>query len=297
MGCNSPLTAYKAQGGKIVFKQKEGYYDLPLQLACGRCRGCRLRRTRDWAIRALHEAQMHDKNCFLTLTYNETHLPENHGLNVKHWQDFAKRIRKKRGPFRFLHCGEYGEQKLRPHYHACVFGHNWDDDRIPTRSQNGHPYWISAELTQAWPWGFHTIGELCFDTAAYVASYCFKQLSGDLVDKRNERLDPETGETWQVKPEYATMSRRPGLGRTWFDKYASDLYPHDFAVVNGQKFRPPKYYDQQLQKINPQLWEKIATKRQQHIREKPQELTPERMQVKEQIIQAKWQAKNTKKLA
>jgi len=297
MGCNSPLTAYKGPGGKITFKAKEGYYDLPLQLACGRCRGCRLRRTRDWAIRAVHEAQMHEQNCFLTLTYNDKHLPEDHGLNVKHWQDFAKRLRKT-GKFRYLHCGEYGEDKLRPHYHACIFGRNFHKDSIPTRSQNGHPYWISAEIADAWEWGFHTIGELCFDTAAYVASYVFKQINGDLVETKNTRVDPTTGETWTVTPEYATMSRNKGLGHSWFEKYASDLYPHDFAVVNGQKFRPPKYYDQQLEKTQPELWKKIAKARQEHVRKQPEELTPERLQVKETIIQAKWQAKaHTKNLA
>jgi len=267
--CNSPLTAWRAPGGKITFEQKKGYYDLPLEIACGQCRGCRLRRTRDWAIRAIHEGQMHERNSFVTLTYNDENLPEDHGLNVKHWQDFATRLRKKMGPFRFLHCGEYGDDNLRPHYHACLFGHDFTQDSVPYGNPDGHALQLSQTLHDLWGKGFVTIGELTFDSAAYVASYVFKKLNGKTRVERYTRTDTSTGEQWDVAPEYATMSRRPGLGATWFEKYQSDVYPADVAIAKGQKFRPPKYYDGLLAEQNPQLWEKMQEKRAKHVKKNP----------------------------
>lgn len=227
---------------------------------------------------------MHSRNSFITLTYNQEHLPEDQGLNVKHWQDFAKRLRKKLGPFRFIHCGEYGDRSLRPHYHACIFGLNFREDRKPFGNSSGHPLYTSQTLSDAWKWGYCTIGELTFDSAAYVASYCFKKANGKTAEARYTRLDTSTGEQWAVQPEYATMSRNKGLGQTWFDKYASDIYPHDFAIAKGQKFRPPKFYDRLLEKQNPTLWEEIQARRKTHVRSNPQELTAPRLEVKEEIL-------------
>ncbi len=283
MACYKPLKAYRAPNGKIAFNSREGYSDRPLSLKCGQCIGCRLDRTRGWAIRAVHEAQMHTQNAFLTLTYNNQNLPEDHGLNVTHWQKFAKRLRKKKGSFRFLHCGEYGDQSLRPHYHACIFGLDFSEDRVPFQKNQGHTLHISAELQNLWPHGFATIGELTFDSAAYTAAYCLKKATGQTTDQRYERVDPETGETWNVKPDYATMSLKPGLGRTWFEKYADDVYPEDVVILKGSKFRPPKYYDQLLQKERPELHEKMLQKRRSKVRASSTDHTEERLQVREQV--------------
>lgn len=287
MGCNAPLTAYKTPDGAITFNNKLGYYDRPLKLACGQCRGCRLRRTRDWAIRAIHESQMHKRSSFITLTYRDEDLPEDHGLVLKHWQNFAKKLRRQDGPFRFLHCGEYGDQSFRPHYHALIFGHNFHEDRVPINNNSGHPLYASSSLALLWPWGFSSIGEVAFDSAAYVASYVFKKKNGEQAEKINERLDITTGELWSVPSPYATMSRRPGLGTSWFHKYKGDLYPHDFAVAKGQKFRPPKFYDQLLQKEDPKMWEEIQNRRRHHVRSNPTELEPQKLDIKEETLRRK----------
>ena len=290
MACYKPLKAYRSAEGKIVFDSKKGYADRPLSLKCGQCIGCRLDRTRGWAIRAVHEAQMHPKNSFITLTYNEKNLP-NDGeegqppsgtLVVKHWQDFAKKLRKKMGPFRFLHCGEYGENGLRPHYHACIFGLDFAEDRKPWGK-----LFTSEELEGTWDKGFVTIGELTFDSAAYVAAYCLKKASGDNADARYLRVDPETGECWDVKPDYATMSLKPGLGKKWFEKYAGDVYPDDYVVLKGTKFRPPKYYDLLLEENDPDLLEKMKEKRRKMVRAKAQDITEERLDVRETVTWAK----------
>ncbi len=266
---------------------------MPLKLKCGQCIGCRLDRTRGWAIRAVHEAQMHEQNSFVTLTYNDQCLPSDHSLDVKHWQGFAKRLRKNKGPFRYLHCGEYGDENGRPHYHACIFGLDFSEDRIPFTQK----LYISAELQRLWPHGFATIGNLTFDSAAYVAAYALKKATGQNADERYERVDPSTGECWAVKPDYATMSLKPGLGKSWFDKFTSDVYPDDFVVLKGQKFRPPQYYDRLLEKENPQLYTKMLLKRRQHVNDKPEDHTDTKLQVKEKITWAKLQTfgnRNTK---
>ena len=142
-----------------------------------------------------------------------------------------------------------------------------------------------------WGKGFVTIGDLTFDSAAYVASYTMKKANlptsknPEVLERqrttyrRYERTDTETGETWNVKPEYATMSRRPGLGSSWFEKYKGDIYPHDFAIGNGQKFRPPKYYDTLLEQEDKPKFQEIQETRRRHINQKPEEQTPERRDV------------------
>lgn len=297
LGCNAPLRAYKTPEGAITFDATRGYYDRPLRLACGQCRGCRLRRTRDWAIRAVHESQMHARNSFVTLTYNNEHLPEDQSVDVEHWQKFAKRVRKEYGPFRFLHCGEYGEKTLRPHYHAVIFGLNFHEDRAKIGNPSGHPLYASPTLARLWPWGFSAIGDVTFDSAAYVASYTFKKTKGPAEEAQNQRIDTSTGEVWSVKSPYATMSRNKGLGTTWFEKYRGDLYPHDYAIAKGQKFRPPKFYDRMLEKSDPDLWEEIKEKRKVHVLQSPQELSQARQDTKEEVLRRKAKLYSTRNLS
>jgi len=308
LGCTSPLKAYKAPGGGIAFDPRRGYFDRHLELPCGQCISCRLAKTREWAIRCVHEAQTHEKNSFITLTYNEDNLPENNSVDVKHWQVFAAKLRRQMGPFRFLHCGEYGDENNRPHYHACLFGIDFADDRVVITQKDGHILWQSPQLEKLWGLGFATIGPLNFDTAAYCASYTQKKVRGPkihdqenktqkrinyesdslrLVAKAYQRVDPDTGEITTVKPEYATMSRRPGLGAKWFEKYLSDVYPDDYVVMKGKKFRPPKYYDQLLEKKNPMLMEKIKLQRRKKSNEHPEEQTDKRRQIQNQVLKAK----------
>ena len=246
--CFTPIAAYKGPGG-IKFDSKRGYADMPLKLNCGQCLGCRLERKRSWAIRCMHERQMHSQNCFITLTYDNEHLPEDRGLHVSHWQKFAKRLRKKHGKFRYMHCGEYGEKTLRPHYHALLFGLDFDDTVELQQTDQDFPLRVSASLSKLWKNGFHTIGDITFDSAAYVASYCAKKYTGKKAETEYERVDPETGECWDVAPEYATMSRRPGLGSKWIEKYEGDVYPDNFVIMKGQKWKPPDFYDKKLEKV------------------------------------------------
>lgn len=253
-----------------------------------------MERKRSWAIRCVHEAQMHEKNCFLTLTYDDEHLPEDRSLVVSDWQKFAKRVRKKHGPFRFMHCGEYGEEGLRPHYHALIFGLDFAEDSVPILRAEKHPLRISESVQKLWGLGFHTIGEVSFDSAAYVASYVTKQVTGRKAVEWGayERVDPETGEYWEVAKEYATMSRRPGLGTSWFEKYCGDVYPDNFVVMKGQKFKPPSFYDGLLEQRDKVLHKRMLEQRKSVVRKDGWNMTDERLEVREKCSLAQMRKKD-----
>ena len=139
MPCYSPLTAYKGKStdsGKMClsFKRSEGLFGSfsAINLPCGQCIGCRLERSRQWAVRCMHEASLHDENSFLTLTYSDENLPPGGSLHLPDFQNFMKRLRKSIAPkrVRFYHCGEYGDILSRPHYHALLFGYDFDDRKF-----------------------------------------------------------------------------------------------------------------------------------------------------------------------
>ncbi len=280
MVCFSPLKAYRAHGGGIAFSSKKGFSDRPFELACGQCQGCRLERSRQWALRCVHEAQMHERNCFLTLTYDQVHLPVDGSLHVEDWQKFAKRLRKRCGPFRYFHCGEYGELNSRPHYHACVFGMDFGRDRVPVKRERGKTLYTSEVLSETWGLGFATVGSLTWQSAAYVARYVMKKATGPLADMKYTGVDEETGEMVSVKPEYVTMSRRPGVGSKWFEQFASDVYPSDEVVHEGKRYRPPRFYDSKLPR---EELEVLKRRRRSSVARFAKDLTPERLRVREKV--------------
>lgn len=184
MPCFHPIKAYPgreraASGGyKYVFNAKDalienggGHREFP----CQKCIGCRIDRSRDWAIRAVHEASMHDTNCFLTLTYEDKHLPPDYSLDLTAYQQFLKRLRSHIGsPIKFFGCGEYGDLEQRPHYHFLIFGWRPSDLKLHTE-KNGVKTYTSEKLSGLWPYGFNTVGELTYQTAAYCARYVLKK--------------------------------------------------------------------------------------------------------------------------
>nr|UXQ87948.1 MAG: replication initiation protein [Microvirus sp.] len=289
MPCFHPIEAHRSLAGEIKFSPARLVSDVPLVLACGQCTGCRLERSRQWAVRITHEAKMHKKNCFLTLTYDDDHLPSDRSLDVTHWQKFAKRVRKKHGPFRFYHCGEYGDKNGRAHYHAAVFGLDFSFDRKTTKiSDQGHQLYESATVKQLWPNGLHVIGDLTFQSAAYIARYVTKKVTGQgALDHYTTQIDIDTGEVHSLKPPYSTMSRRPGIGATWLKKFHSDVYPSDEVISNGVPARPPKFYDAQLEKHRPELFAAIKHQRKKAGEKHQSNNTPDRLRVRETVMEAR----------
>lgn len=295
MPCYSPVLAHKTETGDVTFSAKGqiGGGLAPFKLPCGQCIGCRLTKKRNWAIRCMHEAQMHEENAFITLTYEDNHLPADRGLRLEHWQKFAKRLRKRIGPFRFFHCGEYGTKNLRPHYHALIFGESFGKDSVPLErspfqtSAPQHQLRVSPLLQETWPYGFHTVGAVTFDSAAYCASYTTKKINGPGERFVNERCDPDTGEVFDVRPEYATMSRRPGIGASWFEKYVDDVYPSNQIIMKGQPFPPPPYYDNLLKQSDPELLEEMKHQRYLQLEGQQWNQTPARLNTRARVQTAK----------
>lgn len=268
MTCFHPLTAYREQNGAIVFH--DNGKGEPIEIPCKQCWGCRLEYSREWALRCVHEASLHEDNCFITLTYNPENLPPDGSLRKSDFQKFIKRLRKNTGAkIRYYHCGEYGDKNNRPHYHAILFGFNFTDWIYLFDSPAGVPIYTSPTLEKIWQKGFVTVGTVTFESAAYVARYVMKKLNGKLKNQVNpktdlkhyERYNDFTGEITSVIPEYSTMSRgrRPdgGIGHRWISKYKSDCYPKDFTTVNGMRVKPPKAYDRYLKEIDPEMYDDI----------------------------------------
>lgn len=293
MPCYSPLKAYRAKhvnpSGKrgIVFNVSDGYRDRPVEVPCGQCIGCRLEKSRQWAMRCVHEASLYEDNCFITLTYSPEHLPTDGGLVKAHFQKFMKRLRRNHAgrKIRYFHCGEYGEENLRPHYHACLFNFDFKDKVIFKTQDSGNIY-TSDSLNTYWGMGFTTVGDVTFDSAAYVARYVMKKVTGDKKEQAYQRTDPGTGEIHNVIPEYTTMSRRPGIAREWYEKYREDCYPSDTVILNGKKMQPPKYYDNILEKQDEEELRKTKIGRRKRAIKRKDENTTERLLVREKVKKA-----------
>lgn len=288
MACYHPIQAYRSrsgltQGGKawpIVFSPKDGYIDLPIKVPCGQCIGCRLERSRQWAVRCLHESQLHENNCFITLTYNSSNLPSDGSLNKRDITCFLKRLRKRFGPkIRFFQCGEYGSLFSRPHHHAILFNFDFPD-KVLWSTNHGTALYRSAILEELWPFGFCTVGNVTFESAAYVARYITKKITGkNAADHYGERL-----------PEFITMSRRPGIARDWFEKYCDDVYPKDEVVVrHGLICKPPRYYDKIFDLTNADLLIKIKAKRTQKAKLNCENNSYERLDVRERVQKARFE--------
>lgn len=237
----------------------------------------------------MHETKTSQAACFVTLTYDDKHLPDDENLSLAAWRLFAKRFRKRIGPFRYYHCGEYGENTGRPHYHACIWGHDFAHDRkLYTQTKFG-PLWTSPTLEATWGLGFATLGQITFRSAAYVARYCMKRpTKGTAVPKGH--VDLETGEIGR-EPEYATMSRRPGIGTKWLERFQSDVYPSDEVIVDGRSTRPPKFYDGQLELTDPTLFAQLKAKRVAKAQSKREHQTSSRLLAAEKNLNARLKLK------
>ncbi len=245
-----------------------------------------------WSMRIMHQVQMSADSCFITTTYDDAHLPDNRSLNVEHPQAFIKALRRKIRPFKYFLCGEYGDKTLRPHYHYCIMGEDFHKDRenYSYPSKSGHPLFTSATVNAAWPHGTHNlIGALTQESACYVASYVNKKYRGSNADTYYKTLFIEDGiaTVHQLKPEFATMSRNPGLGATWFEKYHTDVYPSDEVIINGISHRPPAYYDRLLERQDPKLHHTIKKQRILRGNQRLEENTAERLAVREHVALAK----------
>lgn len=289
MACLSPLKAVRDSSGVRIVGPYAFFSNL--LLPCGKCEACRAEQSRQWAVRCMHEASLHDHNSFITLTYNDEHLPSDGSLNHTHFQRFFKRLRKKYGKgIRYYMAGEYGSKLGRPHYHAIVFGLDFSDKTVWKRTNAGSIIYRSASLEALWPFGYSSIGDVTFESAAYVARYVMKKVTGDLAEKHYRTVDLSTGEITQLKPEYNRMSNgsgsgKGGIGAQWYKQFASDVHNHDYVVTrDGKTCRPPRYYDKLLKRVDPDAYELIKDKREIELDKLASDNTPQRLIAKGVIL-------------
>ena len=287
MPCYHPMPAVRMSDGSVKFisRNKRGV-DGDLQLPCGQCIGCRLERSRQWAVRCLHEASIHEFNTFITLTYNESSMPAGGSLCYRDFQLFMKRLRKVVGKVTFYCGGEYGEELSRPHYHACIFGYDFPDKVYFKKSADGSKLYTSELLAKLWPHGLSSCGSVTFASAAYIARYCVQKVNGDRAKSHYETITDD-GEVIDRVPEFNHMSLKPAIGKRWLERYQTDVYPRDYVVVNGVKTKPPAYYDVLFEKENPGVFSELVAQRELDMavlqRANHLEFWPDRMAVKETV--------------
>lgn len=307
MPCYHPVTAWQVgltQNGKMKLQFKKPHVkDLhrfeSIKLPCGKCIGCKTDKSRQWAIRCMHEASLYENNSFITLTYNAEHLPEDGSINKTVLQKFFKRLRKRHPDkiIRYFACGEYGEKRTRPHYHALIFNYDFPDKKLWSKTSSGSLIFRSKELEEIWTdpktkesLGYSSIGEVNFQSAAYVARYAFKKLKqGDKEYKKGKyqlvNLDPDTGEILKesdLEEEFCIMSRNKGIGHEWYKKYAKDT-EKDFITVDKMKVPVPKYYDYLLDMEHPDELAERKEKRKEVMEKQASEFTKERLKAKEKV--------------
>lgn len=287
MACFHPLCAsvigYNPDTGKKILDFSpdfSGKYE-QLLLPCGHCIGCRLQRSRDWANRCMLEGEHSTSMYFITLTYNDEHLPlvdnnfsdsgefSPHGtLYLRDLQLFFKRLRKSYpdSHIRFFACGEYGDITHRPHYHAILFNYMCPDLQPFGCNELGQKYYTSDDLSSYWktgkndvfgrlynsPLGFTSIAPANWETCAYVARYVTKKLNGQLSDVYSLA---------GVSPPFGVMSRRPGIGMAYLDDNKESILKYRQIILRGDerglKFSPPKAFFKKLSEEYPELVEEI----------------------------------------
>lgn len=288
MPCYHPVDAYRTPTG-ITFNPNDKTVLHPMQIPCGQCTGCRLRRAQDWMLRCKHEAAQWDHNCFVTLTYGRDKLPPNGSLHYPDYQAFMKRLRSayEGQTIRFYMCGEYGPTTLRPHYHACLFNLDFADKQPCGKSASGNLIYKSQQLEKLWGHGLTTVQPFTPQTAAYTARYVVDKLTGALGERSREHIDAD-GEIQHRTPEFSKSSLKPGIGATWYAKFQKDVHPNDYVIHEGRKHQVPKYYDKLLAQtqLGEQYEDEIKYQRQQRANTNAHDNTQERLQTKETVKRA-----------
>lgn len=205
------------------------------QVRCGQCTACRLNKASEWSLRIMNETLYHEDSCFLTLTYDDEHIPEYGSLRKKDLQKFLKRFRKRyEKSIRYYASGEYGELTHRPHYHLILFGVSPLDEIFKNkRYDRKHDGW-HCEL-DTWNKGLCFTADVTYDDAAYVAKYTMKKITG----KKGKQYYKERC----IEPEFSLMSLKPGIGAQYMRDNKNKLRRRGFVIgKNGQKCPIPRYY-------------------------------------------------------
>lgn len=290
--CLYPLTAYWSKefgsSGKrlVTFDRNQSFSGVPLKLPCSQCIECRLKNSLQWAVRCMHEKQLHDESAFVTLTYDDEHLPGDRSLSVRHHQLFMKRFRKYYGKeIRFFMCGEYGERRRRPHYHYLFFNRGIGDRKFYKVAKGGERLYTSAKLQELWPDGFNVIGDVTLESCSYVARYICDKITGDKADAHYEFVDWSSGEISRLAPEFCAQSRKPGIATEWYSRFGKHSHlSGDHVVLDGRAVSMPRFYDNKYELSDPDDLLRLKKLRMSKARRFMKNQTRDRRRVREVVM-------------
>lgn len=268
--CNFPLSFFRfydgtskiCANGVTEYLYKGVVYKDPIKVPCGKCIECRLNYARQWSFRLQAEMLYHEKNSFITLTYDDNHVPlsdsGNLTLRKSDFQKFIKRLRKNTGlDISYYACCEYGEHTFRPHYHAIIFGWLPDDLVFNRTNKFGNVLYTSPTLQNLWPFGFSLVSEANVRTGGYCARYCTKKLTGFSAVVAYDQLG--------IERPCSLMSRRPAIGYQYFIDHIDDLIKYDklsVATSDGVlTISPPKYFYDKLSLLLPEIYDNLKDRK------------------------------------
>ncbi len=257
------------------FKGRFKSYDM---FPCGCCLDCKKKKARDWSTRMELEFQSNGKiGAFITLTYDNEKLDVYNdlveyplrGISIiqQDFQKFMKRLRKKIGEkVTYYCCAEYGGKTKRPHFHLILYGYNFPEKKLLSKSKSGFPMYIDDLLTDTWKFGFHTIQDVTPATCQYVAKYVLKKKYGVSDDSQYHRNI--NGLDIKVCKEKSFMSKSVPIGYTYFQKYYEQLVSNDFVCVgiDKQKRGLPKVFMDWIKKTCQKTYDMLYLKHIQKIK-------------------------------
>lgn len=245
-----------------------------------------------WALRCRHEADSWAHNAFLTLTYDDEHLPWHGSLDKDLPRLFVRYLRRHldgvecapgspKRPIRYFGCGEYGERRNRAHYHLLLFNVRFDDTSV-----YGRDTYTSRLVSQLWPYGSHILGTVTPASASYVAGYALKKVSKWEAAWKYRLID-ENGEFFDKQREFAMMSLKPPIGWYWYAKYKNDLRL-GHCVVDGRQVAIPRLYRDKLRVDAPGVYAEMELKRHEKMAEyDPSDRSAERMIARREVALAR----------
>lgn len=232
-----------------------------VQTPCGICANCRKNFAHMWGTRIYHESRMYPVSTFLTLTYSNENLPiGTYGIPTlvkDDVQKFMKRLRQWLYPqkVRFFCGAEYGDTTKRPHYHLALFGVSPQDDRIFDHFEKQDDGYLCR--CKAWNLGLSHVGEVDIGSANYIGGYCLKKVMG----KGAKQYYEDKG----ILAPFSLMSRRPGIGFDYMEKYADEFIKHGNCLVNSQATGLPRYYKEKLNFKDTDFYHDFMDKRQEYL--------------------------------
>lgn len=200
-----------------------------LEVPCGKCLQCRINKRKEWSMRLLHELEYWDSSMFLTLTYDDNHIPENGSLRKSHLQKFFKRVRKelKGKKIKYYACGEYGTKTFRPHYHAIIYGLGLNsDDKLLIMSKWPYCDWNQPSINK------NSFGLVETYSIQYVAGYIHDKLSGE----EEKFMYDDTGR------ENVFKIQSLGFGKQYCLDNAERILNDKFISIFNKKHSVPRYY-------------------------------------------------------